>query len=116
MDGHTALHSSFISLTELEYIALQKFGPDKTRDLLESVDDKPVRWHQSDRALCSVAAKVKAAHRVSFADAFVAATALRLNAVLVHKDPEFNPLASLITLHALPPKGGTGQITSNPGG
>jgi hypothetical protein len=43
--------------------------------------------------LCSEAAKLKAVHRVSFADAFVAATAKRVDAVLIHKGPEFAALA-----------------------
>ena len=107
MDGEATLHSSFVSLTELEYITTQKFGADKARELLESVEDKPVRWHQSDRALCGEAARLKAAHKLSFADAFVAATAQRLDATLVHKDPEFNALAGVVKLHGLPPKGTT---------
>ena len=105
MDGAATLHASFVSLTELEYITTQKFGADPARELLESVEDKPVRWHQSDRALCGEAAKLKAAHKISFADAFVAATAKRLDAVLVHKDPEFDALADVLKLHGLPPKG-----------
>ena len=106
MDGVATLHSSFVSLTELEYITTQKFGAAKARELLESVEDKPVRWHQSDRALCGEAARLKAAHKLSFADAFVAATAQRLDATLVHKDPEFNALAGVLKLHPLPPKTG----------
>ena len=106
MDGEATLHSSFVSLTELEYITTQKFGADKARELLESVEDKPVRWHQSDRALCGEAAKLKAAHKVSFADAFVAATAKRVDAVLIHKDPEFDALKGVIKLQPLPPKAG----------
>ena len=110
MDGAATLHASFVSLTELEYITTQKFGADRARELLETVEDKPVLWHQSDRALCSEAAKLKAAHRVSFADAFVAATAKRCNAVLVHKDPEFAALQGIIQLHSLPPKTGAGTL------
>ena len=106
MDGVATLHSSFVSLTELEYITTQKFGADKARELLESVEDNPVRWHHSDRVLCGEAAKLKAAHKVSFADAFVAATAKRLDATLVHKDPEFDALKDVIKLHGLPPKAG----------
>ena len=101
------LHSSFVSLTELEYITTQTFGADKARELHETVEDKPVRWHQSDRALCGEEAKLKAAHKVSFADAFVAATAKRVDAVLIHKHPEFAALAGVIKLQPLPPKTGT---------
>jgi len=106
MDGRVTLHASFVSLTEMEYITAQKLGPGKARELLESVEEQPVTWHHSDKALCSEAAKLKAAHKVSFADAFVAATAQRMEAVLVHKDPEFDALQGVIKLHPLPPKPG----------
>ena len=48
--------------------------------------------------------QLKAAHKISFADAFVAATALRWDAALVHKDSEFKALDGVIKLHALPLK------------
>ncbi len=63
-------------------------------------------WHHTDDTLCSEAAKMKATHRISFADAFVAATAKRFKAVLVHKDPDFNVLSSVLKLKMLPPKSG----------
>ncbi len=66
----------------------------------------PICWHHSDDALCGEAAKLKAAYKVSFADAFVAATAARLDAVLVHKDPEFDAVKGVMKLHPLPPKAG----------
>ena len=74
--------------------------------LIAWVKQQPVRWHHSDDALCDEAAKLKAAHKLSFADAFVAATARRLDAVLVHKDPEFDALNGVVKLHPLPPKSG----------
>jgi predicted nucleic acid-binding protein len=39
---------------------------------------------------------------VSFADAFVAATSQRLNATLVHKDPDFDPLKGIIAPNSPP--------------
>ena len=48
--------------------------------------------------------QLKAAHKISFADAFVAATALRWDAALVHKDSEFKALDGVIKLLALPLK------------
>ncbi len=112
MDGRVALHASFVSLTEMEYITAQKLGPEEARELLESVEEQPVARHHSDKPLCSEAAKLKTTHKVSFADAFVAATAKRLDAVLVHKNPEFDALAGAIKLHSLPPKGGTAAVTA----
>jgi predicted nucleic acid-binding protein len=98
------VHASFATLTELEYIRTQEKDAQQATELLLFANSQPVKWHHTDDALCSAAAKLKAAHKVSFADAFVAATAQRLNATLIHKDPEFNALAGIIKLHSLPPK------------
>jgi predicted nucleic acid-binding protein len=44
------------------------------------------------------AAKLKAQHAISYADAFAAATAIRRGAVLVTGDPEFRALEGTVTL------------------
>ena len=106
--GSGALHGSFATLTEVEYITTQERGAPDAAVVLEKMKAWPVQWHHTDGALCGMAAKLKAAHRISFADAFVAATAQRLGATLIHKDPEFDALAGVLKLHALPPKGGAG--------
>lgn len=104
--GQIEVHASFATLTELEYIRTQERDAQQAAELLAFAKSQQVRWHHSDDALCSEAAKLKAAHKVSFADAFVAATAKRLDAVLVHKDPEFDALKDVMKLHPLPPKPG----------
>jgi predicted nucleic acid-binding protein len=55
-----------------------------------------------DESLCLAAGEIKATQSVSLADAFVAATAQLTSAVLIHKDPEFEPLKGTISLQALP--------------
>jgi ribonuclease VapC len=45
---------------------------------------------------------IKASHRLSLADAIIAAFALQHQAVLIHKDPEFEPLSGHVMLEALP--------------
>ena len=102
--GRVQLHASFVSLTEVEYITLQEEGEEVAQQRLAEVRTLPIQWHHSDNALCSAAAKLKAAHRISFADSFVAALAQRLDATLVHKDSEFDALADIVKLAGLPPK------------
>jgi predicted nucleic acid-binding protein len=104
--GEIDLHASFVSLTEIEYITRQKEGEETASERLADIKALPVQWLHLDDALCGEAAKLKAANKVSFADAFVAATAQRLNATLVHKDLEFDALKGVIKLHGLPPKAG----------
>ena len=64
----------------------------------------PIQWLHSDAPLCSEAAKLKAAHKISFADAFVAATAKRFGATLLRKDLEFRAPAGVMKQQILPPK------------
>lgn len=111
--GNAEVHASFVTLTELEYIRTQERDAQQAAELLAFVRSQPVQWRHSDDALCSAAAKLKAAHRLSFADSFVAATAQRIGAVLVHKDPEFNALSDVVRQRMLPPKTGpaTGPTT-----
>ncbi len=102
--GEAELHACFVTLTELEYIRTQERDAVQAAELLEFARTQPGTWHHSDDALCSTAAKLKAAHKISFADSFVAALALQLNATLIHKDPEFEALGEKIKQRMLPPK------------
>jgi predicted nucleic acid-binding protein len=102
--GRIELHASFVTLTEVEYIVTQERSSGDALQAITKIKGWPLRWHYPDEILCSEAAKLKAARRVSFADAFVAATAKRLDATLVHKDPEFDAVRGVIKLHSLPPK------------
>lgn len=106
--GRTALHASFVTLTEVEYVTTQERSAADAASALSKIKAWPVQWHHSDDALCSAAAKLKAAYKLSFADSFVAATAQRIGAVLVHKDPEFNALSGVVRQRVLRPKAGRG--------
>ena len=55
----------------------------------------PIEWVPASDALLQQAAAFKAGHPLSVADAWIAAAARQEGAVLVHKDPEFKPLARL---------------------
>jgi ribonuclease VapC len=102
--GRIWLHGSFAGLTEVEYVTAQEEGAEAARQRLADLNAMPVQWLHSDAALCHEAARLKAAHKISFADAFVAATARRFDATLVHKDPEFQALIAEVKQHMLPPK------------
>jgi len=103
-EDRAVIHASFATLTEVEYIITQERSAPDAAAALAKMKAWPVQWLHSDESLCGEAAKLKAAHKVSFADAFVAATAQRFNATLVHKDPEFDALNGVIKLRPLPRK------------
>ncbi len=52
-----------------------------------------VDWIHEDKALLEKAAELKALYRLSLADSWIAACAVLQDAILVHKDPEFEVLS-----------------------
>jgi predicted nucleic acid-binding protein len=57
-----------------------------------------------DEPTLLTAARFKARYRLSLADALIAAFAVRHEAILVHKDPEFEALAEVVRQETLPYK------------
>jgi len=93
------------ALMEVYYITLQERGQaaaDQRYALMKSLP-ATILWN-IDEATLLTAGNVKARYRLSFADALVAAFAVQHKATLLHKDPEFEPLADQMMLEALPYK------------
>lgn len=93
-----------ISLMELYYVTLREQGEDDAAQLIALVKSWPVIWVYPDEKMLLQAAKLKAFHRLSLADALIAAVAKLHSATLIHKDPEFEALAQQISLRQLPYK------------
>lgn len=93
-----------VTLMELYYITLQEQGDDLAAQLVGLVKSWPIRWIYPDEKALLHAGRIKAFHRLSFADAIIAAVAKLHEAVLVHKDPEFETLADEVSLLNLPYK------------
>ena len=56
-----------------------------------------------DEPTLFIAGRLKANFKISLADAIIAAIARAKNAILVHKDPEYEELHSEMKLHGLKP-------------
>lgn len=92
-------------LMETYYITLREEGQaeaDRRIALIKQL--KVIILWDMDEATLLTAARLKAEHRVSLADAIIAAFAMRRDAVLMHKDPEFDALTGLLPMEALPYK------------
>ena len=92
-------------LLETYYISIQEAGQaeaDCRLALLKQLSVK-ILWDMDESTLLT-AAKLKADFQISFADSIIAAFAVRNDAVLMHKDPEFEALAGLLQMEALPYK------------
>jgi predicted nucleic acid-binding protein len=90
--GNIKLGASFVSLTELFYITHLSQGTARAEEFVAVVKSWPMEIIFPDETLCLAAGEIKATQSVSLADAFVAAIAQLTSAVLIHKDPEFEPL------------------------
>ena len=92
-------------LLETYYITLQEEGQAEADRRLAYIKQLKIEilWNM-DEAILLTAARLKAEHRISLADAIIAAYTIRMDAVLVHKDPEYDALAGLLAMEALPYK------------
>jgi len=102
-EGKVAVLVSFMSFMEVHYITLQERDADEARVRVDLIMSLPVLRVESTESLGQIAGELKAEHRLSVADAWIAALAKDRNAVLIHKDPEFENVKSLQAL-ALPYK------------
>jgi predicted nucleic acid-binding protein len=95
----------FPVLLETYYISLQEQSEavaDERYALLRHLSVTEI-WSMDEPTLLT-AARIKARFRLSFADALIAAFATRNQAILLHKDPEFEPLKSQVRQEPLPYK------------
>jgi len=95
----------FPVLMEAYYISLQEQSEaiaDQRYALMRSLP-AAIIWAMDEPTLL-VAARFKAQYRMSFADSLIAAFAAQNQAILVHKDPEFDGLVGQVQLEALPYK------------
>jgi predicted nucleic acid-binding protein len=105
-EGTITIFVSFASYVELFYVTYRKEGKQKAQRQLDLMSKLKINRVDSSRELGLVAGMLKAVHRVSFADAWIAATAIMLDATLVHKDPEFEALEGKLEILRLPYKKG----------
>lgn len=96
---------TWMSLLEVVYITRQERDATEAEQRYALLKALPVTllWSVDEPTLLT-AARLKAAYRVSLADAIIAACAIQAGATLVHKDPEFEQLDDQVVLEALPYK------------
>ena len=93
--GELECHGCFISQMELMYRVWKDEGEDAGRTAYSMCLRLPIKWLRESSELLERAAMLKACFPLSLADAWIAAAAFQLDAVLVHKDPEFEKVAEL---------------------
>jgi len=102
--GNAEVLVSFMTFMEVFYITLQERQVEEAQTRLHLMNSLPITRVDSTVSLTIAAARLKAKHRISVADAWIAALAKERNATLVHKDPEFAELEGEIKTLVLPYK------------
>ena len=92
---------SAINLGELVYITERERGLVEAQMALNAVEQVPVQILEATRERVVAAAHLKATHAISYADAFVVATAQEMGATILTGDPEFRTVEGLVPVEWL---------------
>jgi ribonuclease VapC len=93
----------FVTLLEIHYITQQEQGLPEADRRYAVLRQTNVLWSFDEPTLLT-AARLKANNHISLADCMIAAVAIQNNAILVHKDPEYESLRTELEMEALPYK------------
>lgn len=99
--GKCRLYLSLINLGEILYIIERRGGIAKAQDALALIQQLPLEIPLVDEQTVLAAAHIKANHTISYADAFVVATAFQENATVVTADPEFQSVETVVQVEWL---------------
>jgi len=92
----------WVVLFEVYYITKRTRGEKEADRRFVLIKELPasILWQMEEPEVLT-AARIRAQFWISFADSIIAATAFRLDAILVHKDPEYERLSGMIKLRSL---------------
>ena len=102
--GKGIVYASFMTYMETYYRIFQLEGEESAKGMYAELKSLPIQQIVSDEIVLLQAGNIKATYRLSVADARIIASALRMQATLVHKDPEFEQLEHMLPMLKLPYK------------
>ena len=95
LEGPDPCFACFMTRMEVLYRVWKDEGERSGRLAYEQLQSLPIQWVDQTESLLLEASRIKALHRLSVADAWIAAAALLSRATLLHKDPEFEAITEL---------------------
>ncbi len=88
-----------INVGEVYYILARERGYERAEHFINSIlPSLPIEVVSNDTPAVVRAARIKARHRIAFADCFAAATALQESAAVLTGDPEFKGVEALVAV------------------
>ena len=103
-DKKSKIYISTVTAIEVFYISLRKQGKTVAQERLELLETLPLIPESLTPDLCRTIGKIKATKPMAFADCCIAGLSKTKNAILVHKDPEFESVEDEIRQLKLPYK------------
>lgn len=91
-NGEIRLYLNYVNLGEVYYITIREKDVNEANESIALVKRLPIEFVQVDERIALIAGRVKATYSVSYADAFVVATAIMKEATIVTGDPEFKSI------------------------
>lgn len=89
---------SIINVGEVYYIVMREQGKNAAQLYLKTIERYPIIFENAEKEITLEAAEIKAFNKLSYADSFAAALAMRQKAKLVTGDKEFNCLKNKISI------------------
>jgi len=80
---------SFMTRMEVLYLIWRDEGETAAREALRLLGSLAIEWVTCEPRILEASAYIKSQGGLSVADSWIAATAFRHDATLIHKDPEF---------------------------
>jgi len=87
--GEIKLFMNYVNLGEVYYIVAREFGTAKANEAVAIIKRLPIEFVEVNESLALTAGRIKAMHSLSYADAFVVATAIDKKGIIVTGDREF---------------------------
>jgi len=98
------VYVSFMTCMEGRYRLWKNAGREESDEFSRHLDLLPLQRIDITPRIFETAIEIKATNSLSVCDSWIAATAVATESILVHKDPEFEPLKTIVKLKPLPYK------------
>lgn len=94
-EGKLILMMTTINIGEVYYMSVRKDGKSMAEKVWNAISNFPIEIIQVDLDFTLDAARIKANYKLSYADAFAAALAIKMKGILITGDKEFLNLNNL---------------------
>lgn len=98
----TQVYVSFMSCMESRYRIWKNTGKEESEEFSRYLNLLPFKRIDITDLIFEKAIEIKATNSLSVCDSWIIATAIVTGSVLVHKDPEFEQVKTLVKLETLP--------------